>query len=194
MKGDDFLYAFEQERAQMKQVFLIDGTRIKLEQNKILGKCRSRIHPGTLTKRLMLEHDCIGKQCPFFQKNEAAAYWINDEARKKKKAENKAERDAKRKKEKQALLRKEKLLGKIRNVAEAHGSDIVVTDIQCQKKGSRELYLIWYVSPNQYDDSENFPKFKTDVNFLIPNAKQRLVHVKDQYGNYVTTSQYRQRK
>jgi hypothetical protein len=65
----------------------INGTISDVE--KRVGFCRHRIHLGYLTKRLMEEHECIEKKCPFFIKYEKNAYWIKKDALKQERTEGK---------------------------------------------------------------------------------------------------------
>ena len=46
-----------------------------LPQTRIVGCCHNLLHPGKLTKRLMTQHDCLGKNCRYFEKYEDAGYW-----------------------------------------------------------------------------------------------------------------------
>ena len=47
-----------------------------LPPSRIVGCCHNALHPGKLTKQLLKQHDCLGKDCRFFEKYEDAAYWI----------------------------------------------------------------------------------------------------------------------
>ena len=42
---------------------------------RALVDAHNRIHPGKLTRKLMGAHDCLGKECRFFEKYEDADYW-----------------------------------------------------------------------------------------------------------------------
>ena len=59
---------------------LISRQRILIASRNIVGQCHNLRHPGKLTRALMEEHDCLNKQCPFFKKNDNAAYWLALEA------------------------------------------------------------------------------------------------------------------
>ena len=55
-------------------VRVLGGGAIQVGRGKLVGYCRNVIHPGWLTKGLMNQHDCLGKECFYFQKNENAPY------------------------------------------------------------------------------------------------------------------------
>lgn len=59
----------------------INGGRCTVGQR--VGYCWLEKHKGYITKQIMDEHQCIEKQCPFFQKYEDAPYWKEKEKRKK---------------------------------------------------------------------------------------------------------------
>lgn len=40
-----------------------------------VGWCTHNKHRGKLSVRLMKQHKCLGKNCPFFKKNEEHQYW-----------------------------------------------------------------------------------------------------------------------
>lgn len=54
---------------------LLDGRTVEVSFRALVGCCHNRIHPGKLTRKLMEAHDCLGKECRFFEKYEDADYW-----------------------------------------------------------------------------------------------------------------------
>ena len=58
------------------------------ESNRV-GYCHLNKHPGYLTERLIKEHGCLGKQCPYLHKYEDNKYWQRREEKKKLKKEKK---------------------------------------------------------------------------------------------------------
>lgn len=56
-----------------KPLRTIDGSFCKESQK--VGYCKCDLHRGFLTKNLMEEHDCLGKECIWFVKDENAPYW-----------------------------------------------------------------------------------------------------------------------
>ena len=44
-----------------------------------VGVCTHNKHRGYLSVKAMKEHQCLGKRCPYFKKNEEHPYWIQHE-------------------------------------------------------------------------------------------------------------------
>lgn len=65
---------------------LVDKADIRkyepVRKGSIYGMCRNKIHCGLLTKSLMEQHDCLGKQCRFFVKADNE-YWRGKERQRK---------------------------------------------------------------------------------------------------------------
>lgn len=51
-----------------------------------VGYCHCKKHKGRLSVKMLKNHQCLGKQCPFLEKYEDHPYW---EQRKKKKEKKK---------------------------------------------------------------------------------------------------------
>ncbi len=60
---------------------------------KTIGYCMHHKHFGALSLKMLKNHECLKKQCPFFKRNEEHQYWV-DRAKKRedKKAREKAEK------------------------------------------------------------------------------------------------------
>ena len=56
-----------------------------------VGWCNHNKHRGKLSVRLMKQHKCLGKNCPFFKKNEEHQYWQEREHIKQSKKDKKRE-------------------------------------------------------------------------------------------------------
>lgn len=61
-----------------------------ITEGKKMGYCYNKLHKGYLNHKLIIEHGCTAKNCPFFKKFEEHPFWV-------KKAKAKA--DKKRKKQ-----------------------------------------------------------------------------------------------
>lgn len=48
-----------------------------------LGYCHHKNHIGYLSHKLIVEHKCTQKECPFFHKYESHPFWQEKELRKK---------------------------------------------------------------------------------------------------------------
>ena len=91
-------------------VNLMTGERVYLERREVLGNCWCDLHPGKLTKKLIVEHDCIGKECHYFQKYEELPYWKAKEQEKAARQNRKAKAKRVQKLQKQEEVRLEKTL------------------------------------------------------------------------------------
>lgn len=67
--------------ARRRRLRLINGGRMCSEKHRI-GYCWSDLHPGFLTKGLMAQHQCVEKECVFFEKFKDCSYWIHKEKEK----------------------------------------------------------------------------------------------------------------
>ena len=63
------------------------------KKNRAVGFCHSSKHRGFLSVKNMKRHDCIGKQCPMFEKYENAPYWQEKRRRKADKKATKEKQD-----------------------------------------------------------------------------------------------------
>lgn len=80
----------------------VNGGRCTVGQR--VGYCWLEKHRGYVTKQIMVEHQCIEKQCPFFQKYEDAPYWKEKEKRKKDKQNRKELEKIQKEKEQSVLM------------------------------------------------------------------------------------------
>ena len=62
-------------KSELVKARLLGNQCVILPQTRIVGCCHNLLHPGKLTKRLMTQHDCLGKNCRYFEKYEDAGYW-----------------------------------------------------------------------------------------------------------------------
>lgn len=49
------------------------------KKEKIIGYCCNIKHPGNLSVKMVKKHECLGKQCPYFKKEEDHPYWAQRE-------------------------------------------------------------------------------------------------------------------
>lgn len=57
------------------QVRLLGNHFVSIRRNLLVGCCHNRLHPGKLTQKLMEEHECLRKNCRYFEKYEGSCYW-----------------------------------------------------------------------------------------------------------------------
>lgn len=60
---------------QYKTVKLVGGNVEILDLDKIIGYCHNKIHYGAVTKNIIKTHECLLKQCRYFEKYEDSPYW-----------------------------------------------------------------------------------------------------------------------
>ena len=138
-------------------VRLIDGNFTPSDSPRIIGFCHNSMHRGLLTVQLMKSHECITKECHYFEKYETSPYWLNCERSKKRIAAKKEA--AKRRKEK--ALRREAsvketetaLILRANEIAAELGfDDLRITGIHRIDCG----YTIFYISRSPYNDWYQF--------------------------------------
>lgn len=57
----------EAGKSELVKARLLGNQCVILPQTRIVGCCHNLLHPGKLTKRLMTQHDCLGKNCRYFE-------------------------------------------------------------------------------------------------------------------------------
>lgn len=123
---------------------LLGGRTVEVSFRALVGCCHNRIHPGKLTRKLMETHDCLGKECRFFEKYEDADYWRekNQKAAAKKKHRQKQTLEkAQQRREADALTLKDLF----QTYADGAGYVLRIVRVQEEKKG---LLKVFYVSEN----------------------------------------------
>lgn len=72
---------------------MIDGTQL-CKESKRVGYCWCSLHPGYINKRLIGEHDCLNKKCPFFEiLDRNSTYWDKKKEREEGKNKKKLEEE-----------------------------------------------------------------------------------------------------
>ena len=173
------------------KVRLLGGSTIEIQRKKVIGCCHSRLHPGKLTKKLLEEHDCLGKQCPFLEKYEDAPFWQKQRERQITKAKAKQQ-----KREKKAMLSaKDAYFAKLRDdfqrLADATGSPMDIIRVEHR---SPHIYAVFYVSDNRFADGNRFPDFLQAVRKRYTRRRIILRHIRDVDGYFVTRDEFYARK
>lgn len=123
---------------------LLGGRTAEGSFRALVGCCHNRIHPGKLTRKLMGAHDCLGKECRFFEKYEDADYWREKNrkaAAKKKHRQKQTLEKAQQRREADALTLKDLF----QTYADGAGYVLRIVRVQEEKKG---LLKVFYVSEN----------------------------------------------
>lgn len=171
-------------------VKLVDGTRQPVRRSNVVGCCHYHLHPGKLTKRLLLEHDCVGKQCGFLEKYDDAAYWTG--LRNKQTGKEKARKRHRSVKEQKANTenRMKNIQREMQRVIDDFGCTMEI--IRVERLGKMR-YRVFYVSDNRFADGNRFPEFFKEMHRRYPSWRLDLWHIKDIDGHFVTREEYQKK-
>lgn len=161
---------------------LVGGGKKPVSPKKIVGYCRSSLHPGRLTQETLEKHKCIEKNCIYLTKFTEASYWrqyevTGKEARQRHKEREKAE---------EAFL--SELKEQFQEYADEAGYEIQI--VQVTRKNFSE-YFVFYVSENRFADANRFPFLLNRIRADFPRCRIRLIHIKDVDGHFVTIHEYK---
>ena len=174
-------------RDQVETVRLLTGEYRTLKRGKIVGFCQNSLHPGKMTKDIMKQHDCLGKECWYFQKYQDAFYWESIEIQKQKKQNRKEQR----RQERREKLLQEETLYRVKELFQqcADDTDSELDIIQVEKTAPG-AYTIFYVSDNTYADWREFPALLGRIRMKHPCRNLRLRHIRDVDGHFVTRREF----
>ena len=161
-----------------------------LPETRIVGCCHNRLHPGKLTKGLMIQHDCLGKNCRHFEKYEDAGYWKERDRQEKEKEKNKRLRRVKKEQEAAEEAAHQALAALFQSYIDDAGYQMQIIRVDMER---RNQYRVFYVSEYPFADGNRFPEFLETVRFFFPFYRLNLRHIRDVDGHFVTIEEYRQR-
>ena len=187
-KEADSSQSFEEKLISAK---LLGNKRVEISNAKIVGSCHNLIHPGKMTRKIMEEHDCLGKNCKFFEKNNESPYWAAEEKRKRQKEERKQIRQAK----KEAAQKLEDELAELKDLFQSYVDDAgyAMLIVRLEKEWTNR-YKVFYVSENPFADGNRFPDFLSTIKFFFPQISINMRHIRDVDGHFVTIPEYLSRK
>ena len=173
---------------------LIDGTYRSVAVKNIAGTCHNNIHKGYLDIKLIKQHDCINKKCPFLERFEDYPFWINQANLAREKAHRRRERaKANERSEKTKALsavRMNILLEAAQGIADRLGYQIIITRVAPKVSSAKKYeYIINYVSDLRTDDWHDY----FDLALLMGKChggRYTLKHMKFPNGDYVLTSDW----
>lgn len=168
-------------------VKLVDGTRLLVRRSNIVGCCHYHLHPGKLTKRLLLEHDCLGKQCVFLEKYDDATYWAGLRNKQKSKEDARKRQMIIKEQKARTESRMKNIQREMQRVAD--DNDYVMEIIRVERLG-KVRYRVFYVSDNRFADGNRFPEFFKEIHRRYPSWRLDLRHIKDTDGHFVTREEY----
>lgn len=169
---------------------LLGNKRVLISSSRIVGMCHSALHPGKLTRRIMEEHDCLGKQCRYFEKYEEAGYWRELERKQQRKKAAKMQKAARKQQAAKEAAYFEELKVLFQSYADEAGYTMQIIRVH----GIRASIYIYYVSDYPFADGNRFPAFLKSVKFFFPHHRIILRHIKDLEGRFLTREEYAQIK
>ncbi|MDO4982939.1 MAG: exonuclease domain-containing protein [Eubacteriales bacterium] len=164
---------------------------LDIRRGKIVGCCHSLLHPGKLTLKIMKEHDCLGKNCPRFEKYDDAPYWTELEKKKAGKALSRKIQQKKKEKDRIAAEELEDFKEIFQSFVDDAGYAMEIIRIE---RLSFRYFRIFYVSEYRFADGNRFPVFFNTTKFFYPEIRIELRHIKDVDGHFVTIDEYHSRK
>ena len=168
------------------KVKVLGNKVIPVANKRIVGYCQNILHSGMLTRKLMEEHDCLGKQCRHFVKYENAGYW--QEQKKKQQARLQQKQDKRLRKQQEAAEAEE--LEELRVLFQSYADEADYTMQIIRVKKSQEGIYVFYVSDYPFADGNRFPDFITSVQFFFPHCRIILRHLMDLDGRFLTREDY----
>lgn len=170
---------------------LLGDKWIEITNVKIVGYCHNSIHPGKLTRKIMEEHDCVGKNCKFFEKYAESTYWAAEEDRKRQKEHRKKMQQIAKK----AVRKLEEELAELKDLFQSYADDAGYSMLIVRLEKERpNRYRVFYVSDNLFADGNRFPDFLAAIKFFFPRYSIRLRHIKNVDGRFVTIDEYLSRR
>ena len=180
-----------------RSVPLVNCQRKTVSIRSIVGYCHYSLHKGYLTDTLMDAHDCLGKNCAFFERFDDYPYWVREANRKKEKVKRleRCQDEQARQAEQKAKneQRFEFLRIRAQEIADANSFPIIITRVAPAASGKRNEYAINYVSDAQYNDY--YPYFDLVVQLSRQvGGRYVLRHLKLPDGRYATTQDWNERR
>ena len=177
-------------KSELVKARLLGNQCVILPQTRIVGCCHNLLHPGKLTKRLMTQHDCLGKNCRHFEKYEDAGYWKESDRKKEQKRTARQLQRMKRKQEAATEAVLQNLAELFQSYIDDAGYAMQIVRVDTERTNR---YRVFYVSEYPYADGDRFPKFLETVRFFFPDYRLNLRHIRDVDGHFVTIEEYQHR-
>ncbi len=177
--------------ARMVDVKLVSGERLTIKETRLVGCCHCALHPGKITKGILAQHDCLAKQCRYFEKYADSPYWIAWEAKRKERQEAKQEKKTQRA---AAATEAETMQGISEALRQCIPEEESHMEIIRVERYANTTFTVFYVSDNRFADGNRFPTFLDTTRQHYPSWRLRLRHIKDLDGHFVTRQEFHERK
>lgn len=167
-----------------RRVNLIGGAYATVDTPSLVGYCHNDDHKGFLTVAIMNEHDCIAKECHYFEKFEDYPYWQKfrrkEELSKLKKAKRQRQKENEQRHADKIKRRDEAIIARANKVADELGiHNFRLVSIHKSDKG----FTVFYISDNPVNDWYNFREIAFALNRAF-HQKFTLKHIKLLDGSY----------
>jgi len=186
--------ANEQKEAECKELIsirLFDGSVIQTYKHKIVGCCHYGGHPGKMHRKLMEKHNCIGKQCRYFQKYEQSTYWENAQRQALANEKKKKALQDKRERQRQKELRLRSVGEELQYYLDLCGYQVDILQVE---EAWPDAFKVLYVSDKPFADGHLYKEFYDTIRYLYPSRKLLMKHIKNENGCFVTLDEYYARK
>lgn len=164
-------------------VRLLGYQPIDIRRKLLVGCCHNQLHPGRLTQKLMEEHDCIRKECRFFEKYEASSYWQAQAIKAKARQDAKTQKQLKKAHETAVQSYRELF----QSYADSIGYSLQIVRVQEEKAN---VFRVFYVSENNFRDGNLFPNLLSRIREEHPSYSILMRHIQDMDGHFVTMEEY----
>lgn len=165
---------------------MLGNAIVSIAHKRIVGCCHNSLHPGKLTRKIMEQHDCLGKNCRYFEKYPESSYWYELERREKRRAEAKSQKALKKQQKSAEADYFEELRILFQSYADEAGYAMQIVRV----KGVRATIYVYYVSDYSFRDGNKFPEFVKSVYFFFPHHRLFLSHLRAQDGHFLTREEY----
>lgn len=178
------------------QCVVVDSGFITVKKSKVVGKCHFSGHRGYLTPSTVKNHDCLGKNCKYFEQFKNKPYWetvkLEEQQKNLHKEEIKKSKNKKKFEEEQIASLCEQVKIEAQNVIASLQLNLYVVDCMYNKFSIDKHFTIVYVSDihtfklnkNTEDRIASYISEKFGKTFKLKAAKQPD-------GSAVTIEEYR---
>ena len=177
----------KRQREELVRVRMLTGDTIQIKRGNIVGWCHHNLHKGAVNKSILKDHDCLGKNCPYLERNEQSTFWAAREQEAAEKARQKELKKANKARETAEAQRLLDLTEAWRSGLDSIDSDMYIVRIE---KEAPYRYKVFYVSDNPFADGNRFPDFLNMVKRDHPRHSINLRHLRDVDGHFVTRDEY----
>lgn len=159
---------------------LLTGEHLFISKKAIVGYCHFSEHNGSVTKTLLKSHECVIKECHYFEKYKDNPYWTAIEQEQAAK-QRKKETARRLKKEENDKLRE--WIKTAQNIADDLGYKLKV--ITVKKVPRKKKYILFYISKVSKNDWYMYFELAKAFGATL-DGRVELRHIIDIDGYYAT--------